>query len=70
MRAANDNEPLDRLLRLKDVMRVASLGSSTIYRKMADGTFPRPLQLSSACVRWRESDIRGWMDTLPRSQCA
>ncbi|OHV64107.1 hypothetical protein LCM4577_11125 [Mesorhizobium sp. LCM 4577] len=69
MDAANDNLP-DRLLKLKEVMRMTSLGSSTIYRKMAAETFPRPRVLSEACVRWMESEILAWMTALPVAKAA
>lgn len=59
---------VERLLRLRDVMTMTALGSSTIYRKMAEGVFPRPLELSPACVRWRLSDVRRWIDQLPAAQ--
>lgn len=65
MNHANDNRPIDGLLRLRDVVAITKMTSSTIYRRMGTGTFPRPLQLSPACVRWRESAIREWLDSLP-----
>jgi len=52
-------------LRLPSVMRVTGLGRSTIYRLMAEGQFPRPVQLASRAVAWRRSDIDGWTDTRP-----
>lgn len=55
----------DRLLKIRDVMDRTSLGSSTIYRRIAAGTFPKPRQLGPACVRWMESDIESWMEDLP-----
>jgi prophage regulatory protein len=55
----------DRFLKLREVMRITSLGSSTIYRRMDAGTFPKPKILSVGCVRWRESDIEKWMAELP-----
>ncbi|WP_311794441.1 helix-turn-helix transcriptional regulator [Ferirhizobium litorale] len=61
---ANDNLP-DRLLRLREVRAMTSLGTSTIYRRMAAGTFPRPRVLSEACVRWTETSISAWMYSLP-----
>lgn len=64
MRAANDNFP-DRLLKLKEVTQMTSLGSSTIYRKLADGTFPKPRTLSVGCVRWLESEVMAWILALP-----
>jgi len=65
-----DPQKADRFLKLKEVMARTSLGSSTIYRRMKAGTFPKPKQLSEACVRWRESDIEKWMDELPSAGAA
>ena len=65
-----DPHKADRFLKLKEVMARTSLGSSTIYRRMKEGTFPKPKQLSEACVRWRESDIDKWMDDLPSAGAA
>ncbi|WP_027142716.1 AlpA family phage regulatory protein [Mesorhizobium sp. WSM3626] len=69
MHADNDNLP-DRLLKLKEVMRMTSLGSSTIYRKMDAESFPRPRVLSEACVRWLESEILAWITGLPVQKAA
>lgn len=65
-----DQHKADRFLKLREVMVRTSLGSSTIYRRMKAGTFPKPKQLSEACVRWRESDIDRWMDDIPSSGAA
>ena len=55
----------DRLLSLPEVERKVSLGRSTIYRRIARGTFPRPVKLGEGCVRWRESAIDNWIVSLP-----
>lgn len=34
---------------------------ATLWRKVADGTFPKPLKLSPGCTAWRVEDIREWM---------
>ncbi|MBB4272770.1 helix-turn-helix transcriptional regulator [Rhizobium mongolense] len=62
--AANDNFP-ERLLKLREVRAITSLGTSTIYRRMSVGTFPKPLVLSDACVRWKESTVLAWISALP-----
>lgn len=66
MHADNDNRPM-RLLRLTDVKAIAGLGTSTIYRKMDAGTFPRPRSLSPGCVRWIEADVVAWATALPKT---
>jgi len=60
---ANDNAPtqLDPLLKLANVIAATGLSSSTIYRMMDDGQFPRPLQLGPNSVRWRTSQVAHWI---------
>lgn len=58
----------DRLLRIREVMEMTWQGKSTIYRKIAAGTFPRPVSVGGTSVRWRQSDIEAWMASLmPRA---
>jgi prophage regulatory protein len=47
----------DTLLRFPEVRRRTSMASSTVYRRMAEGTFPRCQKLSIRAVYWYESDI-------------
>jgi prophage regulatory protein len=53
-----------QLLSIKDVVASTRLGRSTIYRKVGEGTFPPPLQLSVGCVRWSEADLVEWFAKL------
>ena len=57
----------DVLLTRREVERLCRLGRSTLYKKMRDGTFPVPLKVSARAVRWRESEIRAYIDSRPRS---
>jgi len=50
----------DRILRLNAVLDLTGLSRSTLYRKLADGSFPRQVQLSTRCVGWRSSAIAEW----------
>lgn len=49
-----------RLLRLPAVLKLTGLGRSTIYRWIADGSFPAPVQLGPRAVAWRSSDLDRW----------
>jgi prophage regulatory protein len=42
------------------------LSRSTIYRKIAEGTFPSQLRISTNGAGWRESDINRWVADPPR----
>ena len=57
----------DVLLTRREVERRTGLSRSTIYRKMRDGSFPVPLKVSERAVRWRDSDIRAYVDSRLRS---
>jgi prophage regulatory protein len=52
----------DRIIRLTTVLARTGLSRSTIYRKIADGTFPAQLRISIHGAGWRESDINRWVD--------
>ena len=52
----------DRIVRLKTVLARTGLSRSTIYRKIAEGTFPAQLQISTNGTGWHESDINRWID--------
>jgi prophage regulatory protein len=66
VQAANDNRPL--LLRISDVERAVGLGRSSIYRNIAAGKFPKPVELGTGAVRWRYDAIREWADGLTEVQ--
>ena len=57
----------DVLLTRPEVERRTGLSRSTLYRKMREGTFPVPLKVSERAVRWRDSDVRAYVDSRPRS---
>jgi prophage regulatory protein len=54
------------ILRLPEVMRLTGLGRSTIYRLLAVGQFPSPVQLSVRAVGWRRSDVDHWTAERPQ----
>ena len=51
-----------KLLRLKDVSELTSLGQSTIKLWAADGRCPKPTVLSSTIKVWRLKDVVSWID--------
>lgn len=51
----------DRIVRMKTVLARTGLSRSTIYRKIAEGTFPPRIKISVNGAGWRESDINSWV---------
>jgi len=52
-----------KLLRLPQVKSSTGLSKSTIYARIAEGTFPKQVPLGPRLVVWIESDIHNWIDT-------
>jgi prophage regulatory protein len=49
--------------RLPTDMQATGLGRSTIYRMVASGIFPAPVQLGARAVAWRWSDLDRWSES-------
>lgn len=60
-----DSDPPRLLARLPVVLKVTGLGRSTIYRLVADGSFPAPVRLGPRAVAWRWSDLDQWSRSRP-----
>ena len=55
------NNTISRFLRRRDVEKMTGLSKSTIYAKMANEEFPRPIRLGARSVAWVEHHIQEWM---------
>ena len=53
-------ESIQRLLRLPAVLQATGLARSTVYRMVAEHTFPAPVKLAKRAVGWRHDDVRQW----------
>lgn len=58
------HQAVDFLLPRKTVEKMSGLSRATIYRLINAGKFPRPLSIGSGSVRWRQSDIISWQQSL------
>jgi prophage regulatory protein len=51
-------------LRLSDVCATLAVSRSTIYKRIHEGTFPRPVKISERSVRWRSEDVDAWRASI------
>jgi prophage regulatory protein len=49
------------ILRLPAVKASTGLSRSTIYLRVSQGTFPRPVSLGGRAVGWVEDEIQSWL---------
>ena len=54
-------------LRIRVVMRLTGLSRSTIYRMMAQHSFPQPVRLSRRLIAWRGSEMDQWSEGRPNA---
>ncbi len=50
------------ILRLPAVKARTGLSRSTIYLRVAEGAFPKPVSLGGRAVGWVESEIQQWLE--------
>jgi prophage regulatory protein len=51
----------ERIIRLTTVLARTGLSRSTLYRKIAEGTFPRQVRISINGAGWHESAVERWI---------
>jgi prophage regulatory protein len=52
-----------RILRLSTVLDLIGLSRSSIYLRIAQGSFPKQVSLGARAVVWREADVQKWLDS-------
>lgn len=57
-----------QILRLPAVKKRTGLSKSALYKRIAEGTFPKPVGLGSRAVGWPESQVDAWIESLPTKQ--
>ena len=53
----------DKLLRLRDVIKMTSLSRTTIYNNIAKGKFPKNIHLGPKISVWIEREIQEWINS-------
>ncbi|MGE4497633.1 MAG: helix-turn-helix transcriptional regulator [Deferribacterales bacterium] len=52
-----------KLLRRNEVEKVTGLKRSSIYSKIKEGDFPKPIKLGMRAVAWLEADVMQWIES-------
>lgn len=51
------------ILRQKQVQARTGLSRSTIYLRIAEGRFPKPISLGARAVGWVDAEIESWLES-------
>ena len=57
-----------RFIDLKEVIKMTSLKTTSIYSMMKKGNFPKSIKITSDRVAWLESDIEDWINKKIKQQ--
>jgi prophage regulatory protein len=57
----NTNHKRLTILRRKQVEERTGLSRSTIYLRIQEGEFPKPINLGARAVGWLENEIEAWL---------
>jgi prophage regulatory protein len=58
---SKSNQEKLSILRRKQVEKRTGLSRSTIYLRIQEGTFPKPVSLGARTVGWIENEIQEWL---------
>jgi prophage regulatory protein len=50
-----------RIIRIAETGQQTGLPKSSIYALLKEGKFPKPVQLSTRCIGFIESEIQSWI---------
>lgn len=58
-----------RLLRLPEVLKRVAFSKSTLYARVRDGSFPKPVHLGTLSA-WVEAEVEEWIEDQIRARVA
>lgn len=50
-----------KFIRLRTVLEMTALSSTTLYRLIETGKFPQNITLGERCVAWVEEEVEDWL---------
>lgn len=51
----------NRVIKIKEVCELTSLSKTTIYRRINDGSFPKPISLGPQRIAFIEHEVAEWI---------
>ena len=63
------SKPLDRLIKIEEVLEQVGCGSTKIYDMIQLEEFPPPVKLGRYS-RWSQVEVQGWIEQMKQSRAA
>ncbi len=62
----NNSATFNRCVRIRQVCEMTGMSKASVYRKMADGTFPKSFKIGERMSAWRVSTFEAWITDRER----
>ena len=53
------------LLTINEVLDATKMSKASVYRRIADGSFPQPVRVGPRSIRFRAEEVEAWATNLP-----
>lgn len=53
-----------KFVRLNELIQILPISKASIWRKVKNGTFPKPVKLSDAITAWDMADIEAYINSV------
>jgi prophage regulatory protein len=63
-------QPVDCFLKLPEVIKIAGIGKTMIYRLIRQNKFPAPYNVGGASSRWDAAEVRAWRAEIMAQRAA
>ncbi len=54
-------QPTYRYIRQKELMQILPFSAATLWRKVQNGTFVKPVKLSDRITAWNRAEVDAWL---------
>ena len=68
VKVITNDTPDDSMARAKTICNSFDFSKSTLHRKVAEGTFPKPIKLFEGVIAWRVGDVRAWLQSRVQAE--
>ncbi len=62
----NNSAAFNRCVRIRQVCEMTGMSRASVYRKIAEGTFPKSFKIGARMSAWRVSTIEAWITDRER----
>ena len=59
---------MNKILRINQVIELTGISRATIYLKLQNNDFPKPVSLGQRAKGWYASDISDWIESLAETK--